>query len=189
MAPAEQAQEERRRLYLEEEARRKAAAKAREQERGSAAAQTAAMAWRRDLRSMQRYVGEHTAKLRGTPNAVSDGAIWTDIERSAEFRRLWRAGCVALVLGRRDDETLKLLNHPITHIPGQPGVERTELWKPRGDFVSVNTFVFDVLYSLIHNPVHTPRRTNVPGLPPTLTTSNPPLRFGMTSSPGSSTVA
>jgi hypothetical protein len=156
MTVAERTQEVRRQAYLDEVARRKAATTERERERANVAAtQKAAMAWRRDLRSMQRYVAEHTRGLRNQPNPSSaTDALWTDTERHTEFNRLWRVSCVDLILGRRNSPTLKLLNHPATHIPGEPGVERKELWQPKGEgFVKVGSFLFDVLYSLIHDPV------------------------------------
>jgi hypothetical protein len=182
MTAGERAQETRREAYLAEEARRKAASQVRTQERGNvAAAERAALAWKRDLRGMQRYVAEHTRSLRFTPNPASaDGAHWTDVERAAEFKRLWRKGCVALVLGRRNDATLKLLKHPITEVVGAPGVERLKPWEPKGahrqpwataplaapftpwspspagdGFVALDTLAFDVLYSAIHDPVCT----------------------------------
>ena len=106
----------------------------------TAAALKAALAWARDLRSMLRYVAEYTLSIRVATNPAT-GATWTDAERGAEFLRVFRLGCVALILGRRDDPLLKLLKHPVTEIPGWEGVMRTSLWTPKGDgFVKSNTW-------------------------------------------------
>ena len=118
MNDAERKQEEARRAYLAEEARRKEAAKVRSASgSGYAAAQKEAMVWRRDLRSMLKYIGVYTLVLRDEDNPET-GKRWTDAERGAVFIELWARGCVALILGRRDDPTLKLLKHPVTDIPG-----------------------------------------------------------------------
>ena len=149
----ERAQEERRRAYLAEVARRKQASKEREGQRaGVADAQVWAMSWRRDLRSMLRYIAEYTRDLRGTINPAT-GEVWTDAERGSEFLRCWRKGGVAIVLGRTGDQTLKDLNHPITDIPG-PNSLRKKAWVPPGrGFVAAGTLVFEVLDSLISDPV------------------------------------
>ena len=153
MTPAEREQEGRRQAYLAEEVRRKAAGKGRECARADTAiAKKQAMVWRRDLRSILRYVAEHTRTLQGQRNEAT-GQLWTDVERGTEFNSLWRKAGVALILGRREDETLQLLNHPVTEIPGAEGVQRKELWKPPGDgFVGADSLTFKILDSLIQDP-------------------------------------
>eukprot|EP00966_Prymnesium_polylepis_P258603 5972994-Prymnesium_polylepis.1 len=54
-----------------------------------AEAEVWAMAWRRDLRSMLRYVGKYTCGLRGEDNPATSEP-WTDAARAAEFKRLFR---------------------------------------------------------------------------------------------------
>ena len=90
MTGAERAQELRREAYLAERDRRKLATKERGQQRaGMAEAEVWAMAWRRDLRSMLRYVGKYTHGLRGEDNPATSEP-WTDAARAAEFKRLFR---------------------------------------------------------------------------------------------------
>jgi hypothetical protein len=156
LTDAERLQEQCRTAYLAEKARREAAAKSRAAQGGDlSAARKQVTPWIRDLRSMLRYVAEYVRSLRGKPNPNSaDGAEWTDAERGVEFRRLWRKGCVALVLGREDDLTLKLLNHPVAFPPGAPGSKRTTKWIPPGDgYVRPDSQAFQLLDSLICDPV------------------------------------
>ena len=140
LTPEQRVQEKRRAAYLAEKKRREAASKGREVLRGTVAvAQLQAMAWRRDLRSMQRYIAEYTRPLRSTLD---------DEARAVEFKRLWREGCIALVLGQTDNAVLKLLSHPVTD------TERTEPWVPPGQgYVSRDSFAFSVLDSIICDPV------------------------------------
>lgn len=153
VSPAEREQERRRVAYLAERDRRKVASKEREGQRaGVAEAQVWALSWRRDLRSMMRYVAEYTRELRGKVNPDTEEQ-WTDAERAIEYKQLWRKGGLALVLGRTGDETLKLLKHPVTDIPG-PDSLRKKPWAPPGNgLVEVGTLVFEVVDSLICDPV------------------------------------
>ena len=157
MTSAEREQEARRVAYLAERDRRKEATREREGQRaGVAEAQLWGMAWRRDLRSMMRYVAEHTRELRGKVNPDT-GHEWTDVERGAEFCKLWRKGGVALILGRTNDETLKMLGHPLTDVPG-PDSQRKTAWAPPGKgFVKAGTLAFEVLDSLICDPIWDPK--------------------------------
>ena len=148
MTASERLQQARHEAFKAEQARRKEAGKERSQ-KGDAvsAAKKLALPWLRDLRSMLRYIAEYTRGLRAEVNP-STSATWTDGERGAEFLRLWRKGCVALVLGRTTDPILLLLKHPITD------TARETPWKPPGGgFVSADSFAFNVLDSLICDPV------------------------------------
>ena len=148
MTEQERQQERQHEVYKAEQVRRKEAVKERSQKGDEAsAAKATALPWLRDLRSMQRYVAEHTRRLRDEDNP-STAAKWTDDERGAEFLVLWRKGCVALVLGRTTDPVLLLLNHPCTRL------EREKPWQPPGrGFVAAESFAFRVLDSLICDPV------------------------------------
>jgi hypothetical protein len=152
LTPAEKAQEAARADYLQERARRKEVSKEREGQRaGMAEAEEHAQPWRRDLRSLQRYVAEHTRGLRFEIHPASN-VLWTDAQREVEFLRLWRAAGIALILGRSSDETLKLLRHPLTDVPG-PG-SRKKVWMPPGKgFVKPDSLAFEVLDSIINDPV------------------------------------
>ena len=136
------------RAYRAEQARRKEAGKARQSQAGEAAtAKRAALAWLRDLRSMQRYVGEYTAPLRGTVNAATQRE-WTDDERGVEFRRVWRKSCVALVLGRASDPILAMLKPPLAD------ATRDKPWAPPGTgFVEADSFAFTIIDSIGCDPV------------------------------------
>jgi hypothetical protein len=141
MTEAEQLQEAERQRYEAELAKRKevevvaTAARGPVPSRSEAAyAKIEVLAWRRDLRGMQRYIAEYTRDLRGTLRSGTEHE-WTDYERGAEFLRLWRDGCVKLVLGRVGegaDATLHLIKHPIAFPPGAPGSTRKTAWVPPG---------------------------------------------------------
>jgi len=113
------------------------------------------LAWRRDLRSMQRYISEYTRGLRSTIRPGTEHE-WTDEERGTEWKRLWRDGCVKLVLGRVGegaDATLRLIKHPIALPPGAPGSTRKTAWVPPGKgHVAPDSMAFRILDSLIHDP-------------------------------------
>jgi hypothetical protein len=156
MTSKEREQHKQREWYLEEKRRRDSAGgerAARKQE--VAAAKKEGMAWKSDLRRMLRYVAEYTKSLRGSINPASNPRHeWTDGERATEFLRLWRRGGCALILGEVNDPTLKTLKHPLTEIPGEEGVLRRTAWKPKGSgHVPRVGFLFNLLYSIIHDPV------------------------------------
>ena len=148
MNAAERQQQRKHEAYKAEQARRREAGKARAQQGDAVrAAKKIALPWLRDLRSMLRYIAEHTRGLRSEVNP-STSATWTDAERAAEFVRLWQKGCIALVLGRTTDPILVSLKHPITDR------ERETPWKaPGSGHVSADSFAFTVLDSLIRDPV------------------------------------
>ena len=147
MTASERRQQAQHEAYKAEQARRKEAGKERSQQGDAVtAAKKLALPWVRDLRSMLRYIAEHTRGLRSEVNP-STSKTWTDGERGAEFLRLWHKGCVALVLGRTTDPILLLLKHPITD------TSRETPWKPPGSgFVLADSFAFNVLDSLIRDP-------------------------------------
>ena len=144
--------------YVAEKARRAEAAKARASLRGGLASdEVEATAWRREFRSMMRYVAEHTATLRGTVNTAS-GVEWTDAERGAEYNRLFQAACLALMCGYITPdhpdgyELLRLLKHPSV----KP--DRKEPWPvPGNGFVKPFSNVFTVLESLLQDPEWEPK--------------------------------
>ena len=142
MTPAEHAQEARRTHYLKEVERRKGAAKGREELRASrSAALKEVLAWTRDIRSLLRYVSEYTATI----------VDKSDEERGDEFKRVFRKAGVALILGRTDDATLKLIKHPATDVG--PDTLRKKPWVPPGKgYVAPTSFTFTVLDSLICDP-------------------------------------
>ena len=153
MTAQERAQDIQREAYITEKNRRQTTSKAAGNARDEAtAARRSALSWARDLRSMINYMAEYTLSLRGKINPRTK-AVWTDDERGAEFLEKRRKGCIALILGRRDDETLILLNHPVTQVVGAAGVERRTDWKPPGDgFVKPDSFLFRILDSAISDP-------------------------------------
>ncbi len=148
MTDKEKEQLEKHHAYRAEQTRRKAAGKARQSQAGeAAAAKRTALAWLRDLRSMLRYVGEYTAALRGAINAATQRE-WTDDERGAEFRRVWRKGCVALVLGRANDPILATLKHPLAD------ATREKAWAPPGTgFVQADSLAFTIIDSIVCDSV------------------------------------
>ena len=77
--------------------------------------------------------------------------LWTDAERAVEFRRVWRSGCLDLVLGKTSSPTLKLLSHPAADVG--PDALRKEPWAPPGKgFVQADSFAFSLLDSIICDP-------------------------------------
>ena len=148
MTPAEQRRHAARDAFVAEAARRKAAASERAAARANlSSTETDVTAWRRELRGLMFNVSMHTLSLRGQTNPKTQ-APWTDDERATRWVEVWRQACLQLVLGNVRDPMLVLLGHPATK-------EKTAdySWKPPGSgFVSVDSFAFEVIDSLVHDP-------------------------------------
>ena len=154
MTEAEREHEAKYQAYLAEQAQHKTAAKGRRETREDlATGKKLAMAWMRDLRSMQTYVGKYTLTLRKAINPKTERE-WTDEERGIEFRRLWCEGGLDLITGKETSEILRLLKHPVAFPPGTPGSKRKKPWHPPGEgYVKTDSTAFHLLDSIICDPV------------------------------------